>query len=201
MREERRRKWEDLLEATEEALEAQKSLCGRGARVPHDEDLAAADPRPAHIYSEDHVHAHVFQCMLAYHEEWYMRRDLAPILFEDDNREGVRARHSSPVEKTEVSESTKAKADTKRTPDGLPVHSQTTLPSNLATLMPNEVKLPGRPDYAFPLMAQPTEPQRRAVELLDIDLTKGCCHSGDRLTPPESAVSPFICKGFCLKPT
>ena len=128
--------------------------------------------RPVHVYSEDHVRAHVFLCMLAYHVEWHMRRRLAPILFEDDDREGARAQRSSPMEKAEVSESAKAKADTKRTPDGLPVHSFTTLLADLATLTLNEVTLPGSPDHAFPLMAKPTELQSRAFELLDIDPAK-----------------------------
>ena len=125
--------------------------------------------RPVHVYSEDHVRAHVFLCMLAYHVEWHMRRDLAPILFEDDDREGARAQRSSPVEKAEVSESAKAKADTKRTPDGLPAHSFTTLFGDWATPMQNDVTLRGGSDHAFPLMAKPTELQRRAFELLDID--------------------------------
>ena len=128
--------------------------------------------RPVHVYSEDHVRAHVFLCMLAYHVEWHMRRRLAPILFEDDDREGARAQRSSPVEKAEVSESAKAKADTKRTPDGLPVHSFTTLLADLATLTLNEVTLPGSPEHAFPLMAKPTELQSRVFDLLEIDPAK-----------------------------
>ncbi len=128
--------------------------------------------RPVHVYSEDHVRAHVFLCMLACHVEWHMRRRLAPLLFEDDDREGARARRSSPVEPAEVSESAKGKADTKRTPDGLPVHSFTTLLADLATLTLNEVTLPGCPDNAFPLLATPTELQGRAFELLEIDPAK-----------------------------
>ena len=125
--------------------------------------------RPVHVYSEDHVRAHVFLCMLAYHVEWHMRRRLAPILFEDDDREGARAQRSSPVEPAEVSDGAKARADTKRTPDGLPVLGFTTLLADLATLTLNEVTLPGSPDHAFPLLAKPTELQARAFELLEID--------------------------------
>ena len=125
--------------------------------------------RPVHVWSEDHVRAHVFLCMLAYYVEWHMRRDLAPILFEDDDREGARAQRNSPVEPARVSESARAKAADKRTPDGLPVHSLTTLLADLATLTLNEVTLPGSPDHAFPLLATPTELQRRAFELLEID--------------------------------
>ncbi len=125
--------------------------------------------RPVHVYSEDHVRAHVFLCMLAYHVEWHMRRRLAPILFEDDDREGARAQRSSPVEKAEVSESARAKADTKRTPDGLPVHSFTTLLSDLATLTLNHASIPGRPDSRFLLASEPTELQARAFALLGMD--------------------------------
>ncbi len=127
---------------------------------------------PVHVYSEDHVRAHVFLCMLALHVEWHMRRRLAPILFEDDDREGARAQRSSPVEPARVSERAKANAADKRTPDGLPVHSLTTLLADLATLTLNEVTLPGSPDHAFPLLATPTELQRRAFGLLEIDPAK-----------------------------
>ena len=128
--------------------------------------------RPVHVYSEDHVRAHVFLCMLAYHVEWHMRQRLAPILFEDDDREGARARRNSPVEKAEVSESARAKADTKRTPDGLPVHSFTTLLSDLATLTLNEATVSDGPDHGIPVFAQPTELQGRALDLLEIDPAK-----------------------------
>ena len=36
--------------------------------------------RPVHVYSEDHVRAHVFLCMLAYYVEWHMRRGPGPDL-------------------------------------------------------------------------------------------------------------------------
>ncbi len=105
--------------------------------------------RPVHVYSEDHVRAHVFLCMLACHVEWHMRRRLAPILFEDDDREGARAQRSSPVEPARVSERAKAKAADKRTPDGLPVHSLTTLLADLATLTLNEATVPAGPDHGL----------------------------------------------------
>ncbi|MCY4458813.1 MAG: hypothetical protein OXC26_00185 [Albidovulum sp.] len=44
--------------------------------------------RPIHVYSADHILAHVFQCMLAGHVEWHMRQALAPLPFEDDDRAG-----------------------------------------------------------------------------------------------------------------
>ncbi|MDE0696897.1 MAG: hypothetical protein OXH76_13815 [Boseongicola sp.] len=73
------------------------------------------------------------------------------------------------MEPARVSERAKAEAADKRTPDGLPVHSLTTLLADLATLTLNEVTLPGSPDHAFPLLATPTELQCRAFDLLEID--------------------------------
>ena len=63
----------------------------------------------------------------------------------------------------------KAKADTKLTPDGLPVHSFTTLLSDLGTLTLNHVSLPGRSDSRFLLASEPTELQAKAFALLGMD--------------------------------
>ena len=155
----------------EAAVEAYKSLA-RVERAFLTMKASRLRIRPVHVCSEDHVRAHVFLCMLAFYVEWHMRRRLAPILFEDDDREGARAQRSSPVEPARVSKRAKAKAAKKRTPDGLPVHSLTTLLADLGTLTLNEVTLPGAPDHAFPLLATPTELQRRAFGLLEIDPAK-----------------------------
>ncbi|MYG28125.1 MAG: hypothetical protein F4213_19240 [Boseongicola sp. SB0677_bin_26] len=76
------------------------------------------------------------------------------------------------MEPAKVSERAKAKAADKRTPDGLPVHSLTTLLADLATLMLNEATVPAGPDHGFPVFAQPTELQGRAFDLLEIDPAK-----------------------------
>ena len=155
----------------EAAVEAYKSLA-RVERAFLTMKASRLRIRPVHVYSEDHVRAHVFLCMLAFYVEWHMRRRLAPILFEDDDREGARAQRSSPVEPARVSKRAKAKAAKKRTPDGLPVHSLTTLLADLATLTLNEATVPAGPDHGFPVFAQPTELQRRAFDLLEIDPAK-----------------------------
>ena len=149
-----------------EAVEAYKGLAGverafRNAKS----DLRI---RPVYVYSPDHVRAHVFMCMLALHVEWHMRRRLAPMLFEDDDREGARARRSSPVEKAEVSESAKAKADTKLTPDGLPVHSFRTLLDDLSAMALNQLRLPGHGESLLTVVTTPTRVQKRAFELLGV---------------------------------
>ena len=123
--------------------------------------------RPVFVYTPDHVRAHVFLCMLAYYVQWHMRRRLAPLLFEDDDRPAARAARNSPVEPARISQ--RAKADTRRTPDGFPVHSFRTLLDHLATLTLNEVTLPACPDAAFPMLARPTPLQQKAFNLLDID--------------------------------
>ena len=59
------------------------------------------------------------------------------------------------MEKAEVSESAKAKAASKLTPDGMPVHSFRTLLAGPGTLTLNDVSLPGRPANAFRMAARP----------------------------------------------
>ena len=118
LREERRRKREDLLKATEEALhriaaearldgiyvirasldaeamgteaavDAYKSLAGGGRAFRN----AKTDLRirPVYACTADHVKAHVFLCMLALHVEWHMRRRLAPMFSGDDDRGSTR---------------------------------------------------------------------------------------------------------------
>ena len=105
-----------------EAVEAYKSLATveRAFRCIKTTRLKV---RPVFVYSAEHVRAHVLLCMLAWYVEWHLRRRLAPLLFEDDDRKAARAKRTSPVQQAEVSERARAKADTKTTRDGFPVHS------------------------------------------------------------------------------
>ena len=125
-----------------------------------------------YVYNADRVRAHLFLCMLAYYVEWHLRRRLAPLLFEDDDRQQARAKRTSPVQPAQISDRAKAKADTKTTAEGFPVHSLKTLLADLATLTLNQVTLPTNPDQGFPMIAQPTPLQRKAFELLEVDPTK-----------------------------
>ena len=101
--------------------------------------------------------------------EWHLRRRLAPLLFEEEDRAGARALRQSPVEKAQVSASTKAKAASKQTPEGLPVHSFQTLLADLGTLTLNQVTLPDAPQHPFPMVAKPTPLQAKAFDLLGVD--------------------------------
>lgn len=125
--------------------------------------------RPMYVYSADHVRAHVDLCMLAYYVQLYMRQQLAPLLFEDDNPEAARARRQSPVGKVQVSGSAKSKSALKKTADGHTVHSLSTLLDDLSTLSLNSVLLPGKVEVTIPMLAKQTPLQKRAMELLGVD--------------------------------
>jgi transposase len=88
--------------------------------------------RPIHHRLEERVRAHVFLCMLAYYLEWHMRRELAPILFDDDDKQEAQELRDSVVAKAQRSTRAMAKARDKATEDGQPVHSfQTGVPAGI----------------------------------------------------------------------
>jgi Transposase DDE domain len=122
--------------------------------------------RPVFHWAAPRVRAHVLLCMLAYYLEWHMRQALAPMLFDDHDRAAAHALRPSPVAKARPSPAAKRKATTKQTDDGLPVHSFSTLLADLATLTRNTVRF-GRA-ATFPLLATPTDIQRRALHLLGL---------------------------------
>jgi hypothetical protein len=122
--------------------------------------------RPVFHWTEDRVRAHVLLCMLAYHLEWHMRGALAPILFDDHDREAAKAQRASPVAKAKVSPAARKKAATKLTDDGLPVLSFRSLIDHMATLTCNDVRF-GK-GHALTQLTSPTPIQRRAFELLKL---------------------------------
>ena len=124
--------------------------------------------RPVHHRLEGRVRAHVFLCMLAYHVEWHMRRALAPMLFHDHDADAAEAARASPVDLALRSKAARAKAGTKRTPDGQPVHSFRSLLGDLATLTRNRVRpaVPGA--MTADLLARPTPLQAKAFRLLGV---------------------------------
>ena len=152
----------------EQTVQAYKSLA-RVERAFRSLKTSQLQLRPVYVYSEDHVRGHVLLCLLAYYLEWHLRQRLAPLLFEEQDRAAARQRRNSPVEPAQVSESTQAKAASKQTADGLPVHSLTTLLADLATLTLNEVALPEAPEHSFPLQTRATPVQQQAFDLLGVD--------------------------------
>jgi Transposase DDE domain len=83
----------------------------RGFRDIKSGDL---DVRPIHHRRAHRVRAHVFLCMLAYYVIWRMKRDLAPMLFKDDDPAAAAAQRSSPVAKAKVSPAARRKAINRR---------------------------------------------------------------------------------------
>ena len=123
--------------------------------------------RPIYHWAEHRVRAHVFLCMLAYYVEWHMRQKLAPLLFDDEDAHYAETLRESVVAPAVRSPSAKQKDRTKRTDDGLPVHSFRTLLADLATLAKNLV-CTGKGSHTFHVTTQQTSLQRKAFELLDI---------------------------------
>jgi transposase len=127
------------------------------------------DVRPVHHRLAGRVRAHVFLCMLAYYVVWHMRKALAPLLFDDHDKENARKGRSSPVAPAKVSAAAKAKAASRKTADGLPVHSFRTLLQDLATLTRNTVRMGDAPQAI--MLASPTPIQQEVFAKLEVPLT------------------------------
>src|SRR5271157_493151 len=124
--------------------------------------------RPVYHWLADRVRAHVFLCMLAYYLEWHMRQRLAPMLFDDTDKEAAEALRKSPVAKAERSPAALAKQTTGRTDDGLPVHSFHTLLHDLATMARNTIITAITPLYPLTVVTRPTPVQQKAFDLLGV---------------------------------
>jgi len=125
--------------------------------------------RPLYHWLSTRVRAHVFLCMLSYHVEWHLRAKLAPMLYDDDDREAAAALRTSIVAKAGRSLAAQAKQTRGVTDDGLPVHSFQSLLADLATLTRNEVVTAVAPAAALTLYTRPTTLQQKAFDLLGID--------------------------------
>jgi Transposase DDE domain len=126
--------------------------------------------RPIGHRLAERVRAHVFLCMLAYYVEWHMRQVLAPLLFDDDDKAVGSARRLSVVAPAQRSPRAQRKARTKRTDDGMSVHSFQTLLQDLATVTKNLVRFAQSPTETTPLLTTPTPLQQRAFDLLQVPL-------------------------------
>ena len=127
--------------------------------------------RPIYHWLADRVRAHVFLCMLAYYVEWHMRQKLAPILFDDEDKDLAETLRSSIVAPAERSPSAESKELTKRNEEGLPVHSFRSLLADLGTLAKNRIRIAGNEQNDFFMLTRPTQLQARAFELLGLSLS------------------------------
>jgi hypothetical protein len=126
--------------------------------------------RPVYHWLSNRVRAHVLLCMLAYYLEWHMRQSLAPMLFDDTDKQVAELSRTSVVAPAQRSPAALLKQTTKLTSDGLPVHSFHTLLADLATIARNTVVTAITPNHPLTVATRPTETQRRAFQLLGISL-------------------------------
>ncbi|ORW28656.1 tail length tape measure protein, partial [Mycobacterium nebraskense] len=125
------------------------------------------DVRPIRHRLADRVRAHMFLRMLSYYISWHIKQALAPILFQDNDKPGAAAKRTNPVAAAQRSDTALAKAARKHTADDTPVHSFTSLLTDLATLCANHIQ-PSDDMPAFTKLTTPTPLQRRAFELLGV---------------------------------
>jgi hypothetical protein len=124
--------------------------------------------RPIRHRTDKRVPAHIFLCMFAYYVQWHMRRALAPILFEDHDLPVTRQQRD-PVSAALPSDSAKAKKRTRRTKDGFPLHSFSTLLSALACRARNTCRmLSDKTGTTFRQVTKLTSLQAKAFELLGL---------------------------------
>jgi transposase len=125
--------------------------------------------RPIFHWAAPRVRAHVCLCMLAYHLEWHMRQRLAPMLYDDAEKDLAETLRSSVVAKAQRSPSAITKQTSGVTPDGLPVHSFRSLLADLATLAKNTVVTVLNPNHEFTLHTRPTVIQQKAFDILGLN--------------------------------
>jgi transposase len=122
--------------------------------------------RPIHHRTADRVRAHIFLCMLAYYVEWHMREAWRELMFADTDQQAKATR--DPVAPARRSKAAQAKAARHTLDDGTPVHSFSTLMTELATIVRNTCRTPNAgPDApTFEVLTTPNAKHQRAFELL-----------------------------------
>jgi hypothetical protein len=124
--------------------------------------------RPVYHWLEGRVRAHVLLCMLAYYLQWHMRQCLAPMLFDDADKDEAEGLRRSVVAQAQRSKAAVKKQTTGATPDGLPVHSFRTLLADLATMARNTITTAINPLYPLTVVTRPTPIQQKAFDLLGL---------------------------------
>src|ERR1700691_1718197 len=149
--------------SSQQVVASYKSLSGveRAFRSLKSVDLQV---RPIHHRLPERVRAHILLCMLAYYVEWHMRQLLAPLLFDDHDKPQAQAARTSIVDPA------RRKAVTRKTDEGLKVHSFQTLLRDLATIVKNRIQPKDKKIPAFDMLTTPTRLQQQAFDLLGVAL-------------------------------
>ena len=139
------------------------------ATLKSDEDLRL---RPIRHFRDHRVRAHVFLCMLALYVEWHLRRDLAPLTFQDEDPAGRDAARPSPVHPAAPSPAAKEKRRNGRASSGLPLISFPDLLDQLKSVTLNRVRLNADPPVTFYRCAEPSDHAAEAFRLLQIRISE-----------------------------
>jgi transposase len=123
--------------------------------------------RPIFHRADNRIRAHVFLCTLAYYVEWHMREAWAPLLFQDEELSQQRKRRD-PVAPAQPSPSARRKKATRRSSEGLPLHSFKTLLAELAKRCRNTCRIKTDPASRFTMVTDPSPLQARALQLLGL---------------------------------
>lgn len=118
--------------------------------------------RPIHHRLEKRVRAHILIAMLAYYVEWHMRRALAPVLFDDEQRGAPRR---SPVSPARRSARALSKACTQRSEDKRTIQSFSDWMRDLATIVKNRIQPKLATLLAFGITTRPTASQQHVLDL------------------------------------
>jgi len=127
--------------------------------------------RPLHHRKADRVRAPGSSACWPTMWKWHMRRALAPLLFADDDPAATAAGRRSVVAPAQRSARAKAKALTKRTDEGAPVHRFQSLLRHLRTIVKDRMRLKAAPAIEFDKITTPTPLQQRALDLLGVSLS------------------------------
>src|ERR1019366_2390714 len=155
--------------SSEHVVASYKSLSGveRAFRSLKTVDLHV---RPIHHRLPDRVRAQILLCMLAYYVEWHMRQLLAAILSDDHDQPQAQAARTSIVAPAKRSDAARRKAATRKTDEGMKVHSFQTLLGDLATIAKNRIQPKDKKIPAFDMLTTPTNLQQHAFGLLGLTL-------------------------------
>lgn len=124
--------------------------------------------RPIRHRLKERVEAHALICMLAEYIVWHLRKAWSPLMFTDE----APPPRKDPVAPAKRSASANQKASRRRTSDGEPVHSFSTLLHHLGAIARSDVRVLDAGDRALfqQLPTELTSVQRKAFELIGVPL-------------------------------
>jgi hypothetical protein len=124
--------------------------------------------RPIRHWTEDHVRAHIFLCLLSYFVQWEMQRRLAPLLYADETLSQARAERD-PVAPARASDSARRKKSQHVRDEGLELHSFATLMMELGTRCRTTYQVTSADaTQSFQQLTQMTPLQTEAFRLLGL---------------------------------